>query len=136
MSAKRKCHGECGLNRQTASFSSKNATVCNVCKKKTSRATARRRHLKMTYGITPEEYDAILARQGGVCAICKGSRSYNLAVDHDHAIAAEFSLRESIRGLLCKRCNKLLRDVRDSVEVLRAAADYTINPPAKKVLFP
>jgi hypothetical protein len=110
--------------------------VCNVCKRKTARAAARRRHLKTTYDITTEEYDEILTAQNGACAICYGSRPYNLAVDHDHQVAAQYGARASIRGLLCKRCNKLLRDVRDSAQVLLAAADYVMSPPAKKVLFP
>jgi len=60
----------------------------------------RRSHLKRKYGITLEEYDAKLAEQGGVCAICRREPrpDISLHVDHDHASGA-------IRGLLCFRCN-------------------------------
>lgn len=45
------------------------------------------------------DYDALLAAQGGRCAIC-GARPgrRNLAVDHDHATG-------KVRGLLCTTCN-------------------------------
>lgn len=53
------------------------------------------------------DYDTLLARQGGVCAICGGiDRDRKLAVDHDHQTGL-------VRGLLCLRCNTgvgLLRD--------------------------
>jgi len=41
------------------------------------------------FGITQEQYDALFAAQGGVCAICKGRRPYNLDVDHDHELEAQ-----------------------------------------------
>lgn len=81
--------------------------------------------------------------QGGVCAICKKPRPYNLPVDHDHQLERELieagvepleAARRSIRGLVCKRDNGLLRDVRDDTQILRASADYLDDPPARKVL--
>lgn len=62
------------------------------------------------YDITPEEYDLMLFRQGGVCAICKQPETAfdkrilpirSLAVDHDHE-------NGNVRGLLCGKCNFLL----------------------------
>jgi len=57
-------------------------------------------HLKNTYGITAEDYNAMMERQGGVCAICGAppSETRSLNVDHDHETGA-------IRGLLCTLCN-------------------------------
>lgn len=52
--------------------------------------------------ITPEEYDALLNKQNGECAICHqppGKR--RLSVDHSHQTG-------QIRGLLCDRCNIVL----------------------------
>jgi len=71
----------------------------------------RKSHLKRKYGLTVEEYDAMLAAQGGVCAICRrpprdGSA---LHVDHDHATG-------EVRGLLCFTCNNALGDLGDEVE--------------------
>ena len=55
-------------------------------------------------GITAEEYEQRLARQGGQCAICYATESNNgkmFAVDHDHETGV-------VRGLLCTQCNLLL----------------------------
>lgn len=65
-------------------------------------AKAHERHVQRTYGLAPGEYEAMLERQGGVCAICgKRPVTIRLAVDHDHVTGR-------VRGLLCKRCNRAL----------------------------
>ena len=130
--AKRRCTA-CNKPREPERFTVPQGRTCDLCRKRKQKAAARERHLSKTYSITVAEFEA-LAASG--CQICGGSRPYNLHVDHDHAIAERFTVRESVRGVLCKRCNKLLRDVGDSTELLRAAAIYLDNPPAKKVLFP
>lgn len=54
------------------------------------------------YGITIEQYDAMFAAQGGVCAICdKPPKNRRLDVDHDHSTG-------QVRGLLCAPCNRLV----------------------------
>lgn len=92
-----------------------------------------------TYGITLEEYDQLLAFQDGKCYICQRSPRYNMDVDHDHAmekvLLGGFSpivaKRLSIRGLLCKLCNRrILPAARDNVEVLERAIRYLTHPPA------
>lgn len=89
-----------------------------------------------TYGITEAEYGAILEAQGNACAICRSARPYRLDVDHDHGLErAGLPARLTIRGLLCKRCNRrLLPAGQDSVIVLEAAIDYLTFPPALAVL--
>ena len=84
----------------------------------------RKRNLLLKYGLTIEEYAALLEKQGGVCAICRNTEDYmigetlaSLAVDHCHATGV-------IRGLLCTRCNQMLGKARDNVSVLRSAATY------------
>jgi hypothetical protein len=79
----------------------------------------RQSYLKRTYGITVEQYEEMLAVQGGVCMICKQPRPENrtLHVDHDHATG-------EIRGLLCFRCNNALGDFEEQYELFRRAADY------------
>lgn len=139
----RKC-SKCGKRRETARhFKPAGARVCGLCKRKTSKATARDLRLRKTYGITSDEYDLILAAQGGVCAGCGQKRRYLLHVDHDHKVerlllsegkAPEVAARASIRGLLCARDNKVLRDTRDNVSNLQMLAEYLQHPPAREVL--
>ncbi len=60
------------------------------------------------YGLTPEQYDLLSAKQGGVCAICHQPETartrdgkYRLRVDHDYKTG-------KVRGLLCHKCNAAL----------------------------
>ncbi|SRR6266568_8208442 len=77
-----------------------------------------RRARERQYGLTHDEYMALLEAQGGACAICGGSAQQRaLAVDHDHVTSA-------IRGLLCDRCNPMLGYARDSIAILEAAIEY------------
>ncbi len=75
------------------------------------------RHIEK-YGLTPDDYEAMLERQGGVCGICghvpNGRR---LCVDHDHATG-------KVRGLLCNGCNVALGAAKDEVSVLMRMIDY------------
>lgn len=134
---------KCGLKRPETSYAGERARVCNSCKREVRRKSARAKHLRETYGLTMDE-DTELARvQGNVCAGCRGRRKYLLHVDHDHALertllakglAPAEAARLSVRGKLCARCNKVLRDVRDDADVLMYLVGYLRNPPARKVL--
>src|SRR6266496_2487695 len=71
------------------------------------------------YGLTPEEFDTLLASQDGRCAICrsetpKSRRNGTWCVDHDHETGR-------IRGLLCTACNRALGLFGDDLVVLEAA---------------
>lgn len=81
----------------------------------------RNTHLLKTFGITLEQYNEVLAEQGGVCAICKRQqncmRMKNLAVDHNHKTG-------KVRGLLCGSCNCGIGHLSDNPEVAMAAAEY------------
>jgi hypothetical protein len=86
--------------------------------------------IQKRYGITLEEYDKIKAVQSGVCPLCRRAKglSANLQVDHDHALPAG---RDSVRGLLCGRCNNRLgwyESNRDKVD------EYLNDWPSRKVL--
>lgn len=85
------------------------------------------------YGISEEEYQALLAAQGGVCAICHQpetntyrGRVRRLAVDHDHRTGER-------RALLCSDCNVLLGHADDQPERLEAAAAYLRQKRAKSL---
>lgn len=92
-------------------------------RRRSYRGEASRRYaLKKNFGITPEQYDQMLANQGGKCAICKSknpSRSGSgfFAIDHDHKTG-------EVRGLLCSPCNSGIGMLRDSTSILRSAIKY------------
>lgn len=72
------------------------------------------------FGIVPDEYDKLLAEQGGVCALCSGTEPIQgrmLAVDHCHATGRN-------RGLLCSNCNMGLGKFKDDPALLDRAANY------------
>lgn len=80
--------------------------------------------LKQRYGISVEEFDEMLAKQGGGCAICNrpshGAGARPLHVDHDHATG-------KFRGVLCASCNRALGYFQESPERIERAASYLRN---------
>ena len=101
------------------------------CKSCASTAAHGQRVEKL-YGITEDEYNALLRLQGGRCAICKRRpRTKRLAVDHDHATGL-------VRGLLCANnengCNRavianLEQAVDGGLQAARRAVAYLEDPP-------
>ena len=81
------------------------------------------KHYRKKYGITLIQYDAMLAKQGGVCAICneysieRTGTHTRMPVDHDHKTGA-------VRGILCNRCNLILGKAEDNTELLTKAINY------------
>lgn len=74
--------------------------------------------LKTRYGISREQYEAMLEAQDGVCAICKGSckTDERLSVDHSHETG-------KVRGLLCRSCNMRI-GVLEQSEWVESAKKY------------
>ena len=97
------------------------AVYCKPCHNARGRASrdkvggSRTYHLKRRYGITADDFDAMIAEQGGLCAVCVSAPAEH--VDHDHATGA-------VRALLGFNCNGGLGQFRDDPTVLRAAARY------------
>jgi hypothetical protein len=75
----------------------------------------RKSHLKRKYGLTLEDFDAMLASQGGGCAICGRTDADN--VDHDHVTGR-------VRGILCFNCNVAIGHVANDEDRLSAAISY------------
>lgn len=80
------------------------------------------------YGLTKEQFDALLQSQQGVCAICQQpetvivrGRLRPLHIDHDHTTGR-------VRGLLCSACNTAIGKMKDDPSILRAAATYLERP--------
>ena len=83
------------------------------------RASLRNHRTNLWYAhkMTVEQYAEMLDAQGGVCAICNQKCKKRLSVDHDH-------ITGEIRGLLCRRCNLVLGEMLDSVELMSSAIQY------------
>lgn len=82
------------------------------------RAYNRARFRQYKYGITYEEFHAMIDAQDNVCSICKKSNGRQvLYVDHDHKTGR-------IRGLLCHTCNTFLGRIDDSIETLEYMIEY------------
>ena len=90
-----------------------------------SRTKAEQRHYNLSrYGITPADYDTLLLKQGGKCAICRQpertvhkGKLLRLSVDHNH-------ITNIVRGLLCCACNRAIGCLQDSLLIVESAATY------------
>lgn len=81
--------------------------------------------LQHKYGLTLDAYAALLAKQGGGCAICQATigevkRNRRLFVDHDHQTG-------EVRGLLCGRCNTAIAYLRDHPQYAHALLGYLMR---------
>jgi len=74
-------------------------------------------NLKRKFNLTMDGYEDMLSKQYGVCAICGGTCTKSLAVDHNHTTG-------KVRGLLCNSCNRGLGYLKDSRHILQSAIDY------------
>ena len=81
------------------------------------REATRRRQYKHRYGLTYEQYEALLA--AAACGICGATQSARgkLCVDHDHETGR-------LRGFLCTECNLALGYLKDDPTLLRRALEY------------
>jgi hypothetical protein len=82
--------------------------------------------LKNKFGLTVEQFFAMLEEQGNACATCRRfiepvasgrSRFTSACVDHDHTTG-------KIRGLLCNPCNLAIGYLEEDAERLDALAAY------------
>ena len=101
-------------NREQLAVRSKTWRAKNKDRNKLS---VRRSRLKGKYGITTEEFDAILLSQGGRCKICRTDAPGFWCVDHSHAT-------DHVRGILCNPCNLALGHVKDTPAILKAMIRY------------
>jgi hypothetical protein len=89
-------------------------------------AQQNKRNRTMRSGLSDEQYQAMIAKQRSLCALCgapPGRRQ--LAVDHDHACCpGRDSCGKCLRELLCGRCNPLLGYAHDDIAILEAAIAY------------
>lgn len=88
---------------------------CRECRRKKNYTWS----LKANYGISIGDYEALVASQGGECAICGGAftQRKRTHVDHCHETGR-------VRGVLCENCNRAIGLLQDRPDIARAAADY------------
>lgn len=89
-----------------------------------TKAQKTKHHLKFNYGISVDEYNALLLKQFGLCALCNLPETAQikgvlkkLAVDHCHDT-------KKVRGLLCLNCNMGIGKLMHDPLLLRKAALY------------
>lgn len=80
---------------------------------------ARKKAACVRYGISPEQYDDLMARRCGIC----GSE-VDICIDHCHS-------RGVVRDALCRKCNSAIGLMDDAPSRLRRAADYIEHHAAK-----
>ena len=75
--------------------------------------------IERIYGLSPEEYDAMLKAQHNRCAICRKPfvDAQHTHIDHDHATG-------KVRGILCSNCNHMLGMAHDNPKILQEGIDY------------
>lgn len=77
--------------------------------------------LKRVYGLSGEDYQNLVDRSMGRCAICgnffEPERRSEPCIDHDHVTG-------EVRGLLCVYCNRGLGQFRDDPFILKNAIVY------------
>jgi hypothetical protein len=72
--------------------------------------------LRNRYGLTTEEFSAMLLAQNNKCKIC-GDEMLPPQVDHNH-------LTSEVRSLLCRPCNTSLGLLREDPQILRNMISY------------
>ena len=100
---------------------------CKLCARRVDRqqkskpevkAKRKDNELRKRYGINLEIYKKILEDQNYCCAICNDSLG-QIQVNLDHCHETKL-----VRGILCNRCNTLLGNALDNVEILENAIKY------------
>lgn len=104
------------------------------------RAHCNRCNILRRMGLTARDYDAILASQGGRCAICgtdqESAGGRTLCVDHDHSCCpGTGSCGRCIRGIVCNACNALLGFARDNRDILGAASEFLRKAPVRRAIL-
>ena len=82
-------------------------------------------HLQRNYGMTLQEYEHLLTKQGHKCALCKKTFAADVSarnalapvIDHDHDTG-------EVRGIVHSNCNKLLGFADDDKRKLQLAIQY------------
>lgn len=110
-------------------------SYCRPCRtRRHDPLAARKSVLRTRYGLSWDDFLALLESQGGGCGVC-GAREPggkgHWHIDHDHACCHTDSSKgivktcgKCVRGVLCHGCNTGLGNFGDDPQRLRAAIHY------------
>lgn len=77
-------------------------------------------NIRRQYEIDQPTWEAMFAKQGKACAICRGTEpgaKHGWHTDHIHGT-------KIVRGILCHQCNTMLGRAKDDPEILIKGAEY------------
>lgn len=129
---------ECSTCKKSSSWPGRYAS-CPQCRNFEARQNyspdeENMRRTERRYSLPPGGFKALLERQGHRCACCSSSLNlevlYAVHIDHDHSCCpghrnpSNPACGNCTRGILCRGCNVMLGNARDSVERLQAGIDY------------
>ena len=108
--------------KSSYSYECKECTVKRTVEYNREHSTSvRSQYLKRNYGLTFEEFEAMLSDQDNCCAICKSTkplgRQKTFNGDHHNKTG-------NVRGLLCSNCNTALGLVNDNIHTLKSMIQY------------
>lgn len=114
---------KCGSTTRTV----KGSRQCVRCKAEARKkwnernpGNTRKYHYFGNGSINHQQMMQMYIEQGSICTICKNPIDNRKCVDHDH-------VTNVIRDILCNRCNVMIGQANDNIEVLQSAIDYIVK---------
>jgi len=99
--------------------STNNCVQCDADARQRHKISAKFSRIKKEYGLSREQYMAMVDSQRGSCAICceTPESHFSLHVDHCHTTGV-------VRGLLCSKCNQGIGLFKESKALMAKAMEY------------
>ncbi|WP_422399181.1 endonuclease domain-containing protein [Streptomyces netropsis] len=129
----RSCEEELSISEFQVSDRGTPALDCKNCKAA--------KHTERMYGLSREQFDALLDSQGGGCAICGAAEAgygRRWHIDHDHGCCpSERACGQCVRGILCLTCNARglpwYERLPEHMKTINPINEYLKNPPGQKL---
>lgn len=112
------------VNQQRKRWFEKNKDKIKQYRQKITKESRRKHVVKMCYNLSWEDYLEFYTKAKGSCSICFKPLSLSFSEDIETAHIDHCHKTGSIRGILCRSCNRGIGYLNDSPERLRKAADY------------
>lgn len=109
----------CRLGHTLRFVASNNCVECGKITLERQKIARKFARIRSIYGLSREDYLAMVASQDSACRICRRHESdhFKLHIDHCHATG-------KVRGLLCGPCNQSIGLLQHSPERLAVAINY------------